>query len=275
MQNRTCLIIVIVLAVAGLLLLCIGAAIAGAFAFIVPGRVGVSETTITEIAADTPAALEIRSQVGEITVVTGPEGTIQIEAEKEARARNRGRSEELRNAIRVRVDRQNGTARVVVDLPQTGANENVSVDLHVRVPHRTSLDITNNVGEVSIEGVTGDIRVQNDVGSIVLKGVDVTQEADVQTDTGDVEFSGRLSESQGRVLLRSGVGGLQVRVPADARFALDAETNLGSIESSFVVDEAQAGGQLGHWLRGSVNGGVGVDLVLRSETGSISLQPIQ
>ncbi|MFN2225177.1 MAG: hypothetical protein ACK2UY_02700, partial [Anaerolineae bacterium] len=54
-----------------------------------------------------------------------------------------------------------------------------------------------------------------------------------------------------------------------------AETNLGSIESDFVVDEAQAGGgsggQLGHWLRGSVNGGAGVELVLRSETGSISI----
>ena len=279
MQNRTCLIIVIILAVASLLLLCIGAAIAGAFAFLVPGRVGVSETTMTEIAADTPATLEIRSQVGEITVVTGPEGLIQIEAEKKARARSSSRSEELRNAIQVRVDRQNGTARVVVDLPQTGPSENVSVDLHVRVPDRTSLDISNNVGEVSVQGVTGDIRVRNAVGSVVLKDVDVTQEADVQTDTGDVEFSGRLPESQGRVLLRSGVGGIQARVPADSRFALDAETNLGSIESSFVVDEAQAGGgsggQLGHWLRGSVKGGVGVELVLRSETGSISLQPIQ
>jgi hypothetical protein len=279
MQNRTCLILVIVLVVAGLLLLCVGAAVAGVFAFVVPGRVGVSETTMTELAADTPATLQVRNQVGEINVVTGPEGIIQIEAEKEARARSRSRSEELRNAIRVRVDRQNGTARVVVDLPQTGPNENVKVDLRIRVPHRTSLDITNNVGEVNIEGVMGDIRVGNDVGSVVLNNVDVTEEAAVETATGDVEFTGRLPESQGRVLLRSGVGGIQVRVPAGSRFALDAETNLGGVEASFVVDEAQAGGgsggQLGHWLRGSVNGGVGVDLVLRSGTGSITLQPIE
>jgi hypothetical protein len=274
MQNRTCLIIVIVLAVVSLLLLCLGAAVAGAFAFLVPARVGVSETIVTELAADSPASLEVRNQVGKITIVPGPEGIIQVEAEKEVRVRSRARSQELLNAIQIRTDPQNGTARVVVDLPQTRANENVSVDLRIRVPQRTDLGVVNNVGEINVEGIVGDIRVRNDVGAVALRDVNVTGEADVQTDTGDVEFSGRLPEAQGQVLLRSAVGSIQVRVPASSRFALDAETNLGQIESNFVVDEAQAGGQLGHWLRGSVNGGIGVDLVLRTETGSIRLQPM-
>jgi hypothetical protein len=279
MQNRTCLIILVVLALAGVLILCLGAVVLGAFGFLIPGRATVSEATITELAAGTPAILTVQNKVGEVNIVAGQDGSIRIEAEKEARGRDRGRSQELLNAIRVRIVPEGEAVRVAVDLPPTGPNENVKVDLQIQVPHRTNLDILNRVGEVNVEGVRGNLVVRNDVGSVVLRDVDVAGEAEVETGTGDVEFTGRLPENQGRVLLNSRVGGLQVRIPASSRFVLDAETNLGSIEASFVVDDGQGSGGsdrgLGHRLQGNVNGGEGVDLVLRSGTGSISLRPIE
>jgi hypothetical protein len=279
MQNRTCLIILAVLALAGLLLLCAGAVAFGAISFLAPARTSISETLSTEMAAGVPASLIVRNEVGVVNIVPGPEGIIQVDATKEVRTRSRGRSQELLSAIQVHIDQADGSARVVVDLPPTGLNENTNVALTIRVPQRTDLDVTNNVGEIEIQGISGNIRVQSDVGSISLSDVDVTSEADIQTDTGDVAFEGRLPEAEGQVVLRSAVGSVEVRVPADSRFVLDAETNLGSIESSFVVDEVQSGdgsgGQLGHWLRGRVNGGLGVDLILRTNTGSIRLQAIR
>jgi hypothetical protein len=279
MQNRTCLIILVVLALAGLLLLCVAAAVFGAVGFLVPGRTTTSETISTELVAGVPASLYVRNEVGGVTIVPGPEGIIQVDATKEVRTRSRGRSQELLNAVDVRIEQVGGTTQVVVDLPQTGLNENSNVELTIHVPHRTDLDVTNNVGEIHIQEVTGNIRVRSDVGAVTLDGVDVTNKADVQAGTGDVEFEGRLPQAEGQVLLRSMVGSVEVRVPADSRFALDAETQVGGIESSFVVDEVQSGdgsgGQLGHWLRGRVNGGLGVDLILQTNTGSIRLQPIR
>ncbi|MGC9334840.1 MAG: DUF4097 family beta strand repeat-containing protein [Anaerolineae bacterium] len=279
MQNRTCLIILVVLALAGLLLLCVAAAVFGAIGFLVPGRTTVSETISTELPAVVPAVVEVRNEVGGVTIIPGPEGIIQVDATKEVRTRSRGRSQELLSAIQVRIDQVGGTTRVNVDLPQTRPSESSNVELTIRVPHRTDLDITNNVGDIEIQGVTGNMRVRSDVGSVTLDHVEVTNEADVQAGTGDVEFQGRLPQAEGQILLRSMVGSVEVRVPTDSRFALDAETQLGSIESDFVVDEAQSGdgsgGQLGHWLRGRVNGGLGVDLILRTNTGSIRLEPIE
>jgi hypothetical protein len=68
-------------------------------------------------------------------------------------------------------------------------------------------------------------------------------------------------------------------VPADSRFTLDAESEAGSVNAKFELDDPQSGsvrGEAGEWLKGSVNGSqASPNVILRTESGNIGVTPLQ
>lgn len=276
-NRRTCgilaLIVLVLLGGACLCAFVITGIVGTGFATV--GQTGVTETMATELPVETPATLTVNNQVGDITVQSGDTDVIQVQATKEASAFLGTWADDLLQDIEVRTESAGSSARIVVDAPTELRLGSTSVALTVTVPEQTSLDIVNNVGDVRISGTEGDLRLRSNVGEITLRDVTIHEDYDVGADVGDIRFSGRLPEQQGQVLLQTNVGEVIVAVPEDSSFALDAETDVGDITTSFEVQDRQPtdGNPPGEVLMGFVNTEAnGVQLILRTDTGDIEIQ---
>lgn len=276
-MKRQTWIIVAVVAVAVVLCLCLCAAVAAGYAFFTGQGGRVSDVVSSQINVDPGAPLRVVNPVGDVVVETGAEGVVTVRARREVRGfLDIGGRDPLDN-IQVQATTRGGRAIVEVTIPQPLRQRSAKVDLALTVPPGTDLDVDSDVGQVRISGTRGNVRVRGDVGDVVLQDVAVPGSCDVQNNVGAIRFQGRLPEGQGEVLLRTSVGEVEVAVPEDSAFALDAETGVGDVRSGFQLADRQAGkgnGVTGRWLRGYANTqGNAVRLVLRTETGDIDVTP--
>jgi hypothetical protein len=236
----------------------------------------VTAQTLTELDIEAPAVLRVNNPVGTVTVEPGREGVIVVQASSSVQGVFGPRTQSLLEAVRIDARSKGPEAHVEVELPETLGPETVRVNLLLTVPPNTNLDLINRAGQVRVTGVAGDLRLRSDVGDVQLREVTVQNEYDVIVDVGRIEFRGRLPQGQGEVFLRTRVGEIDVRLPAGSRFVLDAETDAGTIDAGFELEERQSGrnqGQVGGWLQGQANGGRGVRLVLRAGAGEIRVNP--
>jgi DUF4097 and DUF4098 domain-containing protein YvlB len=219
-----------------------------------------------------------------VTVRTGPQtGRIQVEATKEARSVFGSQAERLLQRVDVQIEAEGSQARVDVDPLEESGIGFVNVDLLITVPEEIDLDVVNQAGHVRIEGTEGDIRVRSEAGNLRMQDVTVTQYCDVMNTTGNIVLEGRLpepgaSEDPWEVLLKSETGDIDFAVPADSRFTLDAESEVGSVSSKFQLEDPQAGsvrGDLGEWIKGNVNHSqASPSVILRTEAGNIKITPL-
>jgi len=119
------------------------------------------------------------------------------------------------------------------------------VRFEVSVPTETSVRIDTSNGAVSVLGIDGEIDLTVSNGSI--RAIDVSGrlvaraertdivvmrasvEADLETQIGDITFSGRLVGSEHRI--HASNGGIDLRIPADSEIRIEAEAVTGRIET--------------------------------------------
>ena len=132
-----------------------------------------------------------------------------------------------------------------------------------------SLDLESSFGDVSSDSVTaasyrlhsssGDLTLHRCSGTIDLNtdfgSIEVSECTEailaLTTSSGDVTFSGSLSD-EGPHRVESDFGDVQLTLPKDAAFDLDADTDFGSIETNFAVTTTQFDEDN---IVGEVNGG--------------------
>ena len=137
-----------------------------------------------------------------------------------------------------------------------------------------SIDATNVHGAANVQTGSGhirlavlspgEVRAHTGSGSIELSGINGGLRAD--TGSGRIEISGNPT-SEWRV--QTGSGSVEMRVPADARFDLDADTGSGGIHTDRPITVQS--GMSRHHMSGSVNGG-GPTLRISTGSGSISIR---
>jgi DUF4097 and DUF4098 domain-containing protein YvlB len=222
---------------------------------------------------DTPASLTVVNPVGKVTVRAGDGDRIDVRATKTVRALTPGRAQELLTRIGIRAESAGNQARIRVDFPETRGFRTASVDLVITVPRRTQLDIEIRVGQIHVDGVEGSMRLRSRVGDIRLRNVVLPGDSEVETDVGEVRFTGRLPR-EGEVTFTTQVGEIRIELPEDSRFILDAKTDVGDIHSEFTLEERESerAGAVGQTLRGRVGADPEVTLVLRAQTGDIEVR---
>jgi len=120
-----------------------------------------------------------------------------------------------------------------------------SVRFEVSVPTKTSVQVDTSNGEVGVAGIDGeiDLSVSNGVihvadvsGSLAARGErsdivveSASVEADLETQIGDIAFSGRLVGPEHRI--HASNGGIDLRIPADSEIRIQAEAVTGRIET--------------------------------------------
>jgi len=248
-----------------------------------------------------PVDLDIRTNSGGVRIDGGPTDTVRVVAR--IRANRWGTADAERRVQQIAqappIEQTGNTIRI----GQTSDDDvyrSVSIGYDITVPDATRIravvgsggqtirrvqgpvDATAGSGGVRVAQVVGDVRVTAGSGGVRLE--DTPGRVQARTGSGGIEITGARSfvdaragsggvRIEGRPLdawnLRTGSGGISVRVADDTPFQVDARAGSGGITSSQPV--TVVGEKSKNRLQGTVRGG-GARLELESGSGGIHIE---
>ena len=145
-----------------------------------------------------------------------------------------------------------------------------SVDFDLTVPGAAALQLKTNTGSVDVSGVSGQMVLTSNTGSVRASGGTLSGNSQLLTNTGSVMFTGSLSQA-GTYQFQTNTGSVNVTIPGTSVFHVDASTDTGSINTNFpgvVVAQHQFVGADAH---SDVGSAPQATITLRTNTGSINL----
>jgi DUF4097 and DUF4098 domain-containing protein YvlB len=244
----------------------------GGFSFM--GRAEVTEDLTTEFELDTPGRLIVDNDVGEVNIRAVDGNVVRVDVTKRVRGRSGAAASRLLDQITVTTDSAGGEGEIRVDVPGGLEAASASVELDIRVPRQVTLDVNNRVGAVTVSGTQGALQVFLGVGEIKADDVRLLGDSRLETNVGEIGFSGRLPDS-GLVAISTRTGDIALKLPADSTFIIDAQTGVGEIDNEFTLEAretAEADTIVSRTLRGRVGANPGVTLQLETGTGSIKIE---
>lgn len=108
-----------------------------------------------------------------------------------------------------------------------------AVDYQIRVPAATSVEITNAAGVIRLTDLAGDLNITSNAGAVEGTGLS-SAHATVHDNAGHVSL--RYSAAPTRVTVTDDAGAIEVRVPKDGAYAVDASTDAGQTSISVPRD---------------------------------------
>ncbi len=175
--------------------------------------------------------------------------------------------------IQIRYD-QNGASNTVNVTVERTHVPNISdfshADFDLTVPATADLHLTTNTGEIWSTGVSGQMMLATNTGSITVRQGTFSGDSQITTNTGSVTFQGAI-DPHGSYVFSTNTGSVNVTLPHNAAFHVEASTDTGSITSDFsgvIVTKID-------YTRSEAHGDVGsaprAMMTLTTNTGSISL----
>ena len=210
-------------------------------------------------------------------VVNNEVGTIHIKANKDANSvtfqtkRHSGRIGKAANESWVSYEQLKEGNEIRADVervysPSTNLPQNI--DFNITVPHNADLEINTSVGDIWVTGISGQLSLQSDIGSIYVKEGLLSGNSVLKTNLGSVNFHEAIDHS-GSFQLATETGSVYVILPDDTPFELDASTSFGNITT--VVPNMK----MAYRTISEVHGDAGVppraSLKLSSITGSVNV----
>ena len=193
--------------------------------------------------------------------------------EREAERRHEGRSESHSTEGMHRIpntstgltaEEDNNVLEIAVDAIQN------TVDLHIKVPSRTSLELsTVNDGDLQVERVDGEIDVNNVNGEVTLK--DVSGSVVAHALNGNVVVAFDRVDPKKSMSFSSMNGDIDVTLPADVRASVRFKSDNGEIYSDFDIKMDRRGSPQVEDLDGKKAGKRGKFRVGIDDTGSGTL----
>ena len=109
------------------------------------------------------------------------------------------------------------------------------VDFDITVPRNADLELKNDAGSITVNGIAGQISCATDAGSVKVTDAWLRGNSKLKTDAGTITFSGAL-DPNGSYQMSTDAGTVSVTLPPNASFRLDAKTDVGSITSDFPLN---------------------------------------
>ena len=231
-----------------------------------------------------PVRLEIGLVFGSIVVEAHTGGDVVVESQDLAQRReppSRGPAQGMRRlpnrSLGLVIEEEDN----VVKVSSGGAPRATS--LRVLVPRQTSLKLsTVNDGDISVQGVEGELEVRNTNGGITLQ--DVGGAVVAHTVNGGVKVTLSRLDPKANLSFATLNGNVDVTLPADTRGALRLRSDNGEIYTDFDVvlthqparvEEQRSGGryrlEVEQEVSGTINGG-GAEISVRTFNGNIYLR---
>jgi hypothetical protein len=226
-----------------------------------------------------PVTLSADIPVGDVTVVTGTEDRVTVNAVKHAWAITHGAAQSSVNSIGIHIRQQGNEIAISTSGLDNPRNTPLSprVDLTLTVPPQTALTLNAKVGQVRVTGTRGDLSIQGDIGQIAVTDVAPSQKLDIQTRVAGVEISGPLVQGAGYTITTD-VGRILLSPPRDSTFSIDARSDVGNVEVGFpVIGQDSREGLVSKEVRGTVGSrpaaAGAAQVYLRSRVGDIAVEP--
>ena len=176
----------------------------------------------------------VQNEDGKTVVASHAASTVEVVATKVvSRARDAAEAAQLADAVEVRIERRGDRIEVGTIYPDrrrfSWKDASVRVDIQVRTPRNSNLDLTSEDGALTVEGIEGVIRVNVEDGD--LRVSDCAGELRIEAEDGDV----RLESVRGEVFATVEDGDLDVQ---GSLTRLHARTEDGAIDIRLAPDSA-------------------------------------
>jgi len=175
------------------------------------------------------------------------------------------------NSIQPNISQNGNTINASVPDGQQG-----SVDFTVTVPQGSNLQLQRVAGDITVNGVDGQMTLTTNNGSINASNDVLSGQSTMKSNSGDITFNGTIGTGGSYQFQTSGNGSVDLTVPSTPAFQLNASTNSGSINPNGlpgvnVQDNSSGSGQ-------KVNGDVGgssqvqkTNVTINTDSGDINL----
>jgi Toastrack DUF4097 len=248
-----------------------------------------------------PVELDIRTNSGGVRIDAGPTDTVRVVARIRANRWSTGDAERrVQQIAEAPPIEQTGNTIRIGDTSDDDLYRSVSIGYDITVPDATRVrtvvgsggqtirgvqgpvDATAGSGGVRVAQVAGDVRVTAGSGGVRIE--DTAGRLEARAGSGGIEITGARNfvdaragsggvRIEGRPLdvwnLRTGSGGISVRVADDTPFQIDARAGSGGITSNQPV--TVVGEKKKNRLQGTVRGG-GARLALETGSGGIRIE---
>src|SRR4029079_1635559 len=178
--------------------------------------------------AGTDGRLEIININGRITAEAFDGTSIEITAERTAKASTDDAARELLKQIEMREEVGEGRVRVEVRAPRFRGGSGHEIKWTIKVPRGVSADLRTINGGVKMNGLNGDIRARTTNGGITGTAI-VATAIDAKVTNGGVDIELARPVTSGTYELEAVNGGVSLTMPADSKADVAARCVNGGI----------------------------------------------
>ena len=180
---------------------------------------GVEESTAQRFSAPPETHLLVETFGGDVEVVAGPAGIVDVQVTKVTYLSTADAARRELANIDVGLAQSEDGSILVEAKPRVRLDPRTVANVRVVAPDRMAYELTNSVGDISITGATS-----------------ATVHARVTT--GNLRFSGSLAKGAHSFAVTTGQ--IDLTLPKDASFVIDAAVNTGSIRNDFGLGRTTA-----------------------------------
>lgn len=234
------------------------------------GTVPASTTFSRMFDVETPAQLQVDLDVGSLTITASEGNTVQVDATVKAYGVDAATAQQMLDNLQLTATQSGSLVKVVgrwSDLNRFGGRS-PQIDMRITVPVQTGLVVDLGAGTVEVTGVEGNGDIKANVGQITLRDLNVPEHLTVESNVAEISYFGSLNPGS-EYRFTSDVGAVQVQLPQDSSFAIDAASDLGAVIVDFDVVGETTRELTGASAKGVVGGNSDTLLYLRSNVGAI------
>lgn len=220
---------------------------------------------------------------GKIEVNAGPTNKVAVQVLRQAEGSTQAEAEAGLKKIEVTIERRDSTIRTVTKQADPLSAHQASASIQLIVPAGSRLDLHTNNDDILVSGVNGNVRLATANGDLKINGGqgrlnlqtsngEIRVEAEeavvnAETANGNVIFKGTLAASEQSFVTNN--GSIEITLPANTDFRLDAETHNGRVLTDFPISESSSG--RAEVLKGTVGENPTISIRAESANGSIAL----
>jgi hypothetical protein len=210
--------------------------------------------------------LEIANVNGAIETEATDGSTVEVVADRTARATTPEGAKDLLQKIEMREQVSSDRVSIEVKLPSGFRMGNAEVAFTVKVPRTATLRLSNTNGKIIVAGSAGAVMAGVTNGSVTGRGL--TGAVDASSTNGSVSMDVDAVAKDG-IKLGTTNGGIQLTLPAAAQAEIDASCVNGAVATSNLTLESQ-GTQSRKRIDARLNGG-GARIDLNTTNGGIKI----
>jgi hypothetical protein len=292
-------IVMLVLAAAIVVLLAIHSATGGNISGL-PGIPGLPKSanytrqSTQTLSVSSLGLLQVQDPIGNVTITVDPNATsATLTTIKHVKVASSSAAQGEFSKIAVQVQPIGSGLSINATVPDSGGilgTHNDSVDLELVLPQSAiatgstppAFSVSMSIGNITLKNAGGLLTLKDDVGNITVNQGVLYDGSHLETGTGNVTYSGNINTAPATgnaaplYKLQSETGNVNAALPASTNVILDANTNLGKINSEFPINVTNSDGAANYYgplLANSTPAPTAI-LTLDVSTGNVTIQEV-